>query len=311
MQAGLGAFALRAFEAGDVVCDLHGRPSRSPPGNSAVEQAYITQLPDTYLDQRDADTPDAMVHTVIRRREANVVLDTHARCYRAVRPIAAGQELLMLGSRLGSSAMLFHQACLLTPPGALSTAALKVKRSYVAGLGCFAKLPIAAGQLVGAYTGVRIELADAKAVPGSYEFYMDQGDNSYVIDGENAVTASILRFVNHTDDTSEQNVSFEQVDGCGIVAVTVRPVPAGAELLANYGDQSAQVVASEAQRAAMIKDANMQERKRKQEENDRELAFQLGGVRRTRLRWGVRLHGAASGPVLSRRSHNRTTGRGV
>lgn len=286
--AGLGAFALQSFDAGDVVCDLHGRPSWTPPGNSAVEQAYITQLPGTgapYLDQRDTVTPDAMVHTVTRRADANVVLDGRARCYRAVRPIAAGQELLMLGSRLGSSAMLFHQASRLTPPGALSTAALRVKRSYVAGLGCFAKLPIAAGQLVGAYLGVRTELADAKAVPGSYEFFMDQGADSYVIDGENTLTSSILRFVNHTDDPAEQNVSFERVDGCGIVAVTVQSVPAGAELLANYGDQSAEVLASEAQRTAMLEEANARERKRKQEESDRELAFQLGGVRRTRARW--------------------------
>lgn len=287
VAAGLGAFAQRAFRPGDQVCPLQGRPSWTPPGDDVIEQAYVLQTPRSpapYLDQRGLSTPDVLVHTTTRRADANVVLDLDRHCYTAVRAVAPGEELLMLGTRLGAGALLYHQACLLTPAGSMSTPFLKVKRSHVAGLGCFAREAVPAGRLLGAYLGARVSLDNARAVPGPYEFYMDQGRRSYIVDGQEVHQASILRFVNHTEDAALLNTSFERVDGCGIVAVTTRPVARHQELLAHYGEHAAGVVASDTQRAAMLAEAEEADRKRKQEDSDRDLAFLLGGVRRTRAR---------------------------
>lgn len=236
-RRGVGAFAATGFSEGSRVCHLSGDwVPRIPKPSDPIQSCYILVIPGhrpPFLDQRASRQPDVHIQVDTQGAEANVVLDCRRQGYFAIRDIAPGEELLVVGSQPLVLAMTMHQASVLTPPGVHRTGLLEPRPSTIpaAGSGLFVRANLPAGWLLGAYLGVRKARGRGRQKGGAYEFLV-KGKLGYVIDAEDSVRSSILRYMNHG---RPGNVIFEQIGSLGIVAFTTCSVSAGAELLADYG----------------------------------------------------------------------------
>ena len=253
LRRGIGAFASRDFKIGQRVSDLTGTWTYDPPEDDAIQQSYIVEIEGhepPYLDQRYSNHPDACVQISTSLTRCNVTLDTRAERagYWAVKNIKSGEEILLHGSKVAVYAGIVHQAQQLTPAGQHATSTLRIAQSTIpgAGIGLFAKSDLPIGWMIGAYTGQRKPMSDGPG--GPYEF-MVKGAGGYIVDGQLPSRSSILRYVNHKDET-EANVMFQQMSTIGLVAFTTKSVSAGSELFASYGEDAQAVIEASGAQAA-------------------------------------------------------------
>jgi hypothetical protein len=100
------------------------------------------------------------------------------------------------------------------------------------------------GDILGEYRGKRLNLADAlkKKRNRNYMFDVKRGKKVlFVIDAANKHLSSFVRFANAADHVSQQNTEFVQ-RGEKIYLKALSRIPKGKEILAWYGNQTADVI---------------------------------------------------------------------
>jgi len=98
---------------------------------------------------------------------------------------------------------------------------------------------------IGEYFGERLTVEQAQHRNSNYQFEVRKfrsKEVEFVLDGKYLKHSSFVRFVNAANDITEQNCKFELRDK-RIFLVARRDIPAHSELLAWYGEQTAELVA--------------------------------------------------------------------
>lgn len=123
-------------------------------------------------------------------------------------------------------------------PGSRPPYYISIEESNIpgAGMGAFARCDLPANRVIGEYLGKIFESDDPRAT-GAYLFqvYGRGGRLLHLIDGKVKKYSSWVRFVNTPQREEDANAEFFQKSG-RIFIKTIRPIPAGEEIMAYYGD---------------------------------------------------------------------------
>ena len=107
------------------------------------------------------------------------------------------------------------------------------------GFGLKVASPFHAHQAILAYRGKNISNKEANGARNRGNKYLfdvrtKSGTILHVIDASDSASSSACRYVNQANDFEEQNCVFRQI-GTEIVLFSTKPIQAGEELLAHYG----------------------------------------------------------------------------
>lgn len=112
------------------------------------------------------------------------------------------------------------------------------------GLGLYSQQRLKKGLIVGEFLGTILTVAEAEKKKRNKFYLFDvklMGRVAYVIDGSNAKTSSVLRYVNAADTAGQQNAALKQYAG-KIYMVLTKDVPKGRKILTWYGAATLDIV---------------------------------------------------------------------